>query len=90
MGVYFVDTGTTRFQIKFDLTCMDFHPSFRQPVFVWPSVLLEAWGTKAKKPHICTKRLVFWRCSLGDKRPSKRYELQAMDATKPCNFEWFW
>jgi hypothetical protein len=32
--------------------------------FCWPSVFLEAWGTKAKKAHILQKRVVFWPCRL--------------------------
>ncbi len=28
----------------------------------WPSAFLEAWGTKAKKPHILKKIMVFWPC----------------------------
>ena len=28
--------------------------------FCWPSVLLEAWRTKAKKPHLFQKRVIVW------------------------------
>ncbi len=31
-------------------------------MFVWPSGFLEAWGTKAKQPHVFRKRLVIWTC----------------------------
>ncbi len=34
----------------------------RDPVVVWPSVFLEAWGTKAKKPHVSRNILFFWPC----------------------------
>ncbi len=32
-------------------------------VFCWPSGVLEAWGTKAKKQHMFRKLMVCWRCS---------------------------
>ena len=31
-------------------------------VVYWPSGFLEAWGTKAKKPHFFRKLLVVWPC----------------------------
>ena len=37
----------------------------KDPVVVyWPSVFLEAWGTKAKKPHFMKDILVYWPCRL--------------------------
>ena len=37
----------------------------KDPVVVyWPSVFLEAWGTKAKKPHFFQKILVYWPCRI--------------------------
>ncbi len=37
------------------------HFSQRDPeVVVWPSVCLEAWGAKAKIPHMFQKRVVCW------------------------------
>ncbi len=40
-----------------------FHKDQRYPeVVFWPSGLLEAWGTKANKPHISLKLMVCWPC----------------------------
>ncbi len=38
-------------------------------MFFWPSCLFEAWGTKAKKPHIFQKIPVFWPCRLRRQGP---------------------
>ncbi len=44
--------------------------SQRDPeVVVWQIVVLEAWGTTAKKLHIFWKRVVVWRCRLRRQGP---------------------
>jgi hypothetical protein len=36
-------------------------------VVYWPSGFLEAWGTKAKKPHFSRNILVYWPCRQANK-----------------------
>ncbi len=37
-------------------------------VVLWPIGFVEAWGTKAQKPHIFLKSLVCWPCRLRRQR----------------------
>jgi hypothetical protein len=53
--------------------CQRMDLSQRDPDIVFgPSGVLEAWGTKAKKPHSFRKRMICWPCRL--RRQGKKHD----------------
>ncbi len=56
------------------------HPSKGSRSVFWPRCFLDAWGTKAKKPHLFRKILLVWPCSL------RRQGKKTMIFYKKCGF----